>query len=189
MDLSKVTKGTIYKPYWQTMLPAAGINTRLRLAAYFAQCDHESAGFTAVVEKLNYSATALMATFPRHFNDAQLAQRYARNPQMIANRVYANRMGNGDEASGDGWKYRGRGIIQLTGKNNYTAYNPSTLANPDIVAQPEHAVRSSIWFWTTNNLNRLADAQNFIGLTRRINGGTNGLAHRQQLYEQYLNLF
>jgi putative chitinase len=188
MDLSKV-KGNIYKPHWQVQLPVAGINTRLRLAAYFAQCDHESAGFTAVVENLNYSATALMSTFPRYFNDAQLAHRYARKPEMIANRVYANRMGNGDEASGDGWKYRGRGIIQLTGKNNYRAYSALALANPDIVAQPEHAVRSSIWFWTTNNLNALADAGDFITLTRRINGGTNGLAHRQQLYQHYLNIF
>jgi putative chitinase len=194
MNLDLVKKGDRFKPFWKTELPKAGINTPLRLAAYFAQCDHESMGFTAVTEILNYSEDGLINTFPKYFSrmpgtgKAHAAQ-YARKPEKIANLVYANRMGNGNEASGEGWKYRGRGIIQLTGKSNYAAYSPLAVINPDIVSQPEHAVKSSIWFWTSRNLNRLADVGDTVGITRIINGGVNGLSHRQQLYQQYLTIF
>lgn len=194
MNLDRLKKGERFKPFWQAELPKAGINTPLRLAAYFSQCDHESMGFTALVENLNYSEDALLNTFSKYFSRVQtpgkqLASAYARKPERIANLVYANRMGNGNEASGDGWRYRGRGIIQLTGKGNYAAYSPLAVASPDIVAQPEHAVKSSVWYWASRNLNRFADVGDVIGLTRAINGGTNGLAHRQQLYQQYLTIF
>jgi putative chitinase len=163
------------------------INTPARQAAFIAQIAHESGQFSHIQENLNYSASGLLKTFGKYFN-AKTAQQYARAPQSIANRVYANRMGNGDFASGDGWKYRGRGLIQLTGRANYYACGKGLgidlLSNPDALLDPAIACRSAAWFWKTNGLNELADAGKFETITRRINGGTKGLEERKFFYER-----
>ncbi len=161
------------------------ITTQEQVAGFLAQCSHESAGFTAVKENLNYSAEALRRVFPKYFPTDEIAQQYHRNPEKIANKVYGNRMGNGDEASGDGYKYCGRGLIQLTGKNNYQAFSkavdiPDIMEDPSMVEGPELAVLSAGWFWHTNNLN--AKASDIKALTKAINGGFIGLDHREQLY-------
>lgn len=159
-----------------------------RQAAFLAQCAHESATFKAVKENLNYSATALRKVFGKYFPTDELVAEYARQPEKIANRVYANRMGNGDEASGDGWKYRGRGLIQLTGKNNYTACGNALFINlidgPEWLETPQGAVQSALWFWNENNLNTYADAEDIRGMTKRINGGYHGLDDRIQKYNK-----
>ena len=158
-----------------------------RMAAFLAQVAHESGGFNAVQENLNYSAQGLRKTWPKRFPTLAIAQQYARNPQKIANKVYANRMGNGSEASGDGWKFRGRGLIQLTGKDNYTRFAKSIGMTLDEAVKyletPEGAVASAGWFWDANKLNIYADKGDFTGLTRRINGGTIGLADRKHHYD------
>ncbi|MGE4278654.1 MAG: glycoside hydrolase family 19 protein [Magnetospirillum sp.] len=162
-----------------------GIDTPLRLAAFLAQIAHESGQLRALVENLNYSADALLRVFPRHFNAGQAAA-YARQPQRIGSRVYANRMGNGDETSGDGWHYRGRGLIQVTGKTNYaacgTALGLDLIAQPELLEQPGPAARSAAWFWHRNGLNRPADARDIKTITRRINGGLTGLEDRKVHY-------
>lgn len=164
------------------------ITTKKQLAMFLAQCVHESAGFATLVENLNYSQEGLLKTFPKYFPTAALAASYARKPVAIASRVYANRMGNGNEASQEGHKYRGRGCIQCTGKDNVTAcsqfiFNDTRLVdNPDWLATPEGAMASACWFWSSNNLNKFADVGDIVGCTRRINGGTIGLAHRRALY-------
>jgi len=159
-----------------------------RQAAFLAQTAHESASFTAVKENLNYSAIGLRKIFPKYFPTDELAAQYARQPWKIANRVYANRMGNGDEASGDGWKYRGRGLIQLTGKNNYvscgTDIGKDLTADPLWLESPEGAVKSALWYWNKNSLNTYADAEDIRGMTKRINGGYHGLDDRLQKYER-----
>ena len=161
-------------------------NTVYRQAAFLAQTAHESASFTAVAENLNYSATGLRKVFSKYFPTDEIAAQYARQPWKIANRVYANRMGNGDEASGDGFKYRGRGLIQLTGKNNYIECGISL--HKDLVNDPfwleteEGAVSSALWYWQQNNLNSYADREDIRGMTRVINGGYNGLADRIEKY-------
>jgi putative chitinase len=161
------------------------INTPDRIAGFLSQLAHESAGFTATSENLNYSAEALCRVWPSRFN-AGNCQEYARNPEKIANKAYSSRMGNGDELSGDGWKYRGRGLIQLTGKENYTRFAAATgvdaVENPELVAEPTLAALSAGWFWSTNGLNALADAKDIVGMTKRINGGTHGLDDRQAKY-------
>jgi len=170
-------------------LKSSTINTKLRLAHFLSQCAHESSYFNVLTENLNYSRDGLLKIFPKYFTPATAAD-YARKPQKIASRVYANRMENGPESSGDGWKYRGRGIIQLTGKSNYTRCsqalykNLMLIENPDLLLDKSVAVRAAIWFWETNSLNQLADADNIIGVTKRINGGTIGLAHRTQVLDQ-----
>ena len=162
-----------------------GITTPLRFCHFIAQLALESGEFRYVEENLNYSADRLMVVFPKYFKDKATAQRYARHPEMIANRVYANRMGNGDEASGDGWKYRGRGYIQLTGKQNYLAYETSGFCNGKLTAHPEWLVKSpgriksALWFWYKSGCNKLADADDIRTITQRINGGMNGFADRQ----------
>ena len=153
-----------------------------RAAHFFAQTAHETGGFKAFSENLNYSAQGLMNTFKKYFPTLESAQPYARQPEKIANRVYANRMGNGDEASGDGWRYCGRGLIQLTGKDNYTFFAGS-LGIPveeaaDYLATFEGAAQSACFFWEQNKLNRFADANDVKGLTRAINGGQIGLEDR-----------
>jgi putative chitinase len=157
-----------------------------RMAAFLAQVAHESGGFNFTKEGLNYSAQALNRTFKKYFPTVASAQPYARNPQKIANKVYANRMGNGPESSGDGYKFCGRGLIQLTGRNNYTRFATAIGKTLDEAIQyletPEGAVASAAWFWDVNKLNIYADKGDFVGLTRRINGGTNGLADRQHHY-------
>ena len=165
------------------------INTPERQAGFIAQCAHESGMFKFVEENLNYSDKALLSVFGKYFN-ADTAVQYARKPEMIANRVYGNRMGNGDEASGDGWKYKGRGLIQLTGKENYTRFGNAIgvdiVNNPELVATPEYATLSAGWFWSANGLNKLADAKDILGMTKRINGGTIGLDHRTELYNKLM---
>lgn len=167
-------------------------NTK-RISAFLAQLAHESAGFTATQENLNYGAKGLMLTFKKYFPNIEIAKLYERKPQMIANRVYANRMNNGDEASGDGYKFRGRGLIQLTGKDNYTRFANSigkTLEDTIIFLEtPEGAVSSAGWFWDVNKLNIYCDLDDFAGLTRRINGGTNGLEDRKHHYHLALEFF
>ena len=171
------------------------INTPLRLAHFLAQCGHESGGFRATKENLNYSAKGLVGTFKKYFPTEAAAAAYARNPQKIANKVYANRMANGDEASGDGFKFRGRGYIQLTGRANYTefgkAINENITANPDVVSD-KYALLSAAWFWSKNGLNKLADggATDAVvtSITRRVNGGTIGLADRIKHFKEYHTL-
>lgn len=162
-----------------------GIDTPLRLAAFLAQIAHESGQFRTLAENLNYSAEALLRVFPRHF-DATQATAYARQPERIGSRVYANRMGNGAEASGDGWRYRGRGLIQVTGHDNYaacgTALGLDLIAQPELLEQPAPAARSAAWFWHKNGLNRPADARDIKTITRRINGGLTGLDDRKAHY-------
>lgn len=162
-------------------------NTKQRLACYLAQIIHESGGFNLVVENLNYSAEGLMTVFKKYFPTIEMAREYARKPEKIANLVYANRMSNGPESSGDGWKFRGRGLIQLTGRHNYTKFaNGLGISLDECVAYmetPEGAVSSSGWFWDNNDLNSYCDNNDFIGLTKRINGGTNGLQDRIHHYE------
>lgn len=174
------------------VLPDYGIDTPEREAAFLAQCVHESGGFNAIKENLNYKATSLQKVFPKYFPTPELAQEYANNPSKIANRVYANRMGNGDEDSGDGYKYCGRGLIQLTGKNNYQAFADSLEGNledvPEYLGTFEGAVQSACWFWEANNLNVLADAQDILALTKRINGGTIGLEDRIKHYNHALEV-
>jgi putative chitinase len=165
------------------------INTPERQAGFIAQCAHESGMFKAVKENLNYSDKALLGVFPKYFNADNVAS-YARQPEKIANRVYGNRMGNGDEASGDGFRYCGRGLIQLTGKDNYKRFSDSVgvdfVASPELVETPQYAVLSAGWFWSANGLNKLADAKDIVGMTKRINGGTIGLDHRTELYNKLL---
>jgi putative chitinase len=162
-------------------------NTPQRLACFLAQISHESGGFNFVKENLNYGAKGLMATFKKYFPTEDLAKQYERKPAMIANRVYANRMGNGPESSGDGYKFCGRGLIQLTGKDNYTRFaNALEISVDECVAYmetPEGACSSAGWFWDSNSLNNYCDRGDFVGLTKRINGGTIGLADRQHHYE------
>jgi putative chitinase len=165
------------------------INTPDRIAGFLSQIAHESAGFTATRENLNYSAEALCRVWPSRFNAAN-CQEYARNPEKIANKAYSSRMGNGDEESGEGAKFLGRGLIQLTGKDNYTRFSNAVgvdaVENPELVAEPEMAALSAGWFWSTNGLNALADAKDVVGMTKRINGGTHGLDDRQAKYAAVL---
>lgn len=167
------------------------ITTPARQSAFLAQCAHESAGFSRLAENLNYSAAGLAVTWPGRFRGADgqpsaLALAYQRRPVVIANHVYANRMGNGSEESGDGWRYRGRGLLQITGRGMYQrcgeALGLPLLEQPDLLLQPEPAALSAAWFWQSNGLNALADAGDFEAITRRINGGLNGLAERKVLW-------
>lgn len=171
------------------------INTPLRLAHFLAQCGHESGGFKATQENLNYSAEGLSKIFHKYFPDEATATAYARQPQKIANRIYGNRMGNGDEASGDGWKYHGRGYIQLTGKDNYTAFAKASGAdcvnNPDSVATT-YALLSAAWFWQSRSLNtssdKGADDAVVTEITKKVNGGTLGLEDRKAHFASYYQL-
>lgn len=175
-----------------TLLPKYDIDTVDRVAAFLAQCGHESLDFTVLRENLNYSAKGLRATFKRYFKDDATALKYERKPEMIANRVYANRMGNGDEASGDGWKYRGRGAIQLTGKENYSNFAKSIEKPIEETIQYletlEGALESACWFWKRNGLNEIADKKDIVLMTKRINGGTIGLEDRRKHYEHNLKV-
>lgn len=162
------------------------INTVNRLAAFLAQTAHESGMYTAHLENLNYSSDSLQKVFGKYFPTKALADAYARNPEKIANRVYANRMGNGDEHSGDGWRYRGRGWLQITGHDNVAAF-AKTINVPiaDAVAYletPEGGFMGAGWFWSTNGLNALADKGDIVSISKRVNGGTNGLEERVAYY-------
>lgn len=171
------------------------INTPLRLAHFLSQCAHESGGFKFVTENLNYSTMGLKKVFPKYFTQPGLAEAYARKPEKIASRVYGNRMGNGPESSADGWKYRGRGYIQLTGKSNYAAFdkfvNEDIIANPDLVAT-NYPLLSAAWFFHKNGINSVSDkgATDAVvtSVTKRVNGGTNGLADRLKYFKKYYTL-
>ncbi len=171
------------------------LNTPLRLAHFLAQTGHESGGFKATTENLNYGVTGLMSTFKKYFPTETLALQYQRKPEMIANRVYASRMGNGPEASGEGFKFRGRGYIQLTGKDNYKAFDAvvpeDILANPDLVAS-KYPLLSAAWFFQKNGLHKIADegATDAVitKVTKRVNGGTIGLADRIKHFKEYYSL-
>jgi putative chitinase len=188
-----------YVEHWHNalaqLLPDYEINTPQRIAAFIAQCAHESAGFTALKENLNYKPATLRKIFGKYFpNDAIAAEYCSRSnkQQAIANKVYANRMGNGDEASGDGWRYAGKGLIQLTGKENYTWFAASLGITVEEASEYlltfEGAAQSACWFWETNNLNQWADKGDILTLTKRINGGTIGLDDRIKHYEHALHV-
>jgi len=175
-----------------SILPQYNINTIHCVAGFLAQCGHESNGFTVLSENLNYGAAGLKTVFGKYFKTTDPLQ-YERKPEKIANHVYCNRMGNGDEASGDGWKYRGRGPIQITGKNNYTSFSTDmgidVMTSPDMVSTNKRvALLSAIWFWNKNDLNTIADNNDIKGMTQRINGGVNGLAERTKLYNKALGI-
>ena len=176
-------------------LPEYQITTVERVAMWLAQMGHESGDFRALSENLNYGANGLMGTWPKYFPAAGTANRYARQPELIANRAYANRMGNGPESSGDGWKYRGRGILQITGKSNYlqcsqTLYGDANilLESPDLLSEVDGAVRSACWFWNNHNLNAYSDARDVVTVTKKINGGTNGLDDRTRRWNHNLQV-
>ena len=189
-----------YLDYWYDamvqILPEYEINTPQRVASWLAQTAHESGYFKFLKENLNYRATSLRKVFGKYFPTDEMAQDYASRPnkqEAIANRVYANRMGNGDEASGDGFRYLGRGLIQLTGKNNYTLFAASIDTPleeiPEYLQTFEGAVQSACWFWDQNNLNRFADSGDIVTMSKRINGGTIGMEDRIMKYEKCLKLF
>ena len=182
--------------YWYPelteMLPIFGITTVARVAAFVAQTAHESGGYRHLKENLNYKAEQLMKTWPKRFPTMEIANQYARQPEKIANKVYADRMGNGDEASGDGWRYCGRGLIQLTGKDNYSRFAEyagiAVEDAPGYIETPRGAVHSACWFWYVNDCNTYADASDIEGLTKRINGGQIGLADRIAHYNHAIDV-
>ncbi|MDO7173837.1 glycoside hydrolase family 19 protein [Mariniflexile sp. AS56] len=186
-------KAVTYLPHVDTVLPNFGIDTPLRKAHFLSQLAHESGGLKYTQENLNYSAEGLRNVFGKYFKTNEIARDYARKPEKIANRVYANRMGNGSEESGDGWKFRGRGLIQLTGKENYQKFGHDhgvdCVNNPDSILDPELALTSACWFWKKNNINVYADADDIHMVTKRINGGTNGLLHRQHYLDSFKRLY
>lgn len=192
IDYSKLNKHLTTEVFDQILDVALlyKIDTPLRLAHFLAQCHHESNGFRVVEENLNYSAKGLLKTFPKYFNEKS-AEEYAHNKVRIASRVYANRMGNGSEETQDGWKYRGRGYIQLTGKDNYTAFNDrlpeDIINNPDLVAT-KYPMLSAAWFWDQNKINEICDNGNVTDVTRKVNGGLNGIEDRMQLFEHYSDI-
>lgn len=173
-------------------MPSYKINNLPRVSAFIAQCGHESQGFRRMVENLNYSATALMGTWPKRFNEDK-ANQYARKPEAIANYVYANRMGNGDEASGDGWKHRGKGLIQVTGKENQQAFADHVgMALDQVLGYMltiEGAVHSACWLWANFGCNAIADTGDMKALTKRINGGLIGLIERNELFALVNRIF
>lgn len=179
----------VFVPVLNTAMNRYQIVGTKRIAAFIAQVGHESGHLTRLVENLNYGADALRKTWPNRFG-VELATVAARKPEQIANIAYGNRMGNTEQ--GDGWKYRGRGLIQITGKNNYRACGEALgldlIAQPELLEKPQNACMSAAWFWATNGLNTLADAGKFDAITQRINGGQNGAADRQALYARALKV-
>ena len=176
---------------FDNLLSPAGIDSKERVCMFLAQCGHESGGFSKFTENLNYSAKGLRGTFPKYFPDDATAIAYERKPEKIANKVYGGRMGNGPESSGDGFKYRGLGLIQLTGKDNFSAFSKDSgidaVNNPDLLATDMSiAIKSAIWFWNKNNLNKFADAKDITGATKKINGGTIGLDDRTSRYNKLI---
>ena len=188
-----------YVEHWhhalEQLFPDYDINTPKRMAAFIAQCAHESGGFMVLKENLNYKPASLRKLFPKYFPNDQIAQQYCSKPnkqEAIANRIYADRMGNGSESSGDGYRFCGRGLIQLTGRSNYQSFADSLEMKiedvPEYLATFEGAAQSACWFWETNGLNKYADAGDILGLTKRINGGTIGLEDRKKHYEHALHV-
>lgn len=197
----------VWLPHVQNAMARFGVETERQVAAWLAQTAHESGGYTMLVENLNYRAATMATCWPARFGvknpdgtwakdakGARVPNKFAlaleRKPEMIANVVYSSRMGNGPVESGEGWKYRGRGLKQLTGKENYTrcskALELDLVADPDLLLQPQGAALSAAWFWATNKCGPLADAGDFVGLTKRINGGTIGLPDREKRYKAVL---
>lgn len=174
------------------LLPQYDINTPMRVAAFLAQCGHESGGFIFLRENLNYRAETLLRQWPKRFPTMEIAKMYERKPEMIANRAYANRMGNGDEASGDGWRYCGRGLIQLTGKDNYQDFADSIETPieeiPEYLATFEGATQSACWFWDSRSLYKEADVADIKTMTKKINGGLIGLEDRFKHYQHALEI-
>lgn len=196
-QLAQIIPGNPFVDHWHealcTILPDYEINTPQRVAAFLAQCAHESGGFRALKENLNYKAESLVKVFGKYFPNMDIANQYAHNQEKIANRVYGGRMGNGPEESGDGFKYCGRGLIQLTGKQNYTKFAESIDTPveeiPEFLATFEGAIQSACWFWEVNNLNQYADSGDILTMTKRINGGTIGLEDRKKHYAHALHVF
>lgn len=195
-QLSKILKNNKNVDEWYNLcvefFPKYGITTNDRIAAFLAQTGHESANFTVIEENLNYSTEGLRKVFSKYFHSSTIAKRYAHQPEKIASRVYANRLGNGSEASREGWTYRGRGLIQLTGKSNYQLfanYIGKTLDETRAyLSTRKGAFESACWFWQTKNLNNYADKKDIVGMTKLINGGTNGLDDRKAKYLHALSV-
>lgn len=185
-----------WKDWYDAMceiLPLWSVDTIERVAGFIAQCGHESGGFRVLSENLNYSAKALNSIFPKYFRRAgRDANEYHRQPEKIANVIYANRMDNGDTDSGDGWRFRGGGILQLTGRYNYTQFGKAVEKSPDeaveYVRTKAGALDSACWFWDTNNINKYCDDMDIVGMTKRINGGTIGLDDRKKHYLHALDV-
>ena len=195
-QLAQMVPGNPYIDHWyealEQLLPDYDINTPQRVAAFVAQCAHESGGFKFLKENLNYKAESLSRVWPKYFKDPVIAKQYAHNQEMIANRAYGGRMGNGPEESGDGWKFCGRGLIQLTGRSNYQSFADSIETDindiPEYLQTFEGAVQSACWFWENNNLNKWADAGDVEKMTKIINGGTLGLEDRKKHYQHALHI-
>lgn len=185
----------LFVPVFNEWSDAFGINTPMRAALFLANVMHESSCLNRLEENLNYSAEGLMRTWPSRFPTREKAEKYARKPQAIANYVYANRMGNGSESSGDGWKYRGRGAIQITGFQTYAMYEKSGFCNGNLTSHPEWlakspgAWKSAMWYWKANGLNSIADRGDSEAVCRRINGGLNGLADRNYYFRKFKREF
>lgn len=196
-QLREIIPKNPYLQYWynalEQLLPQYQIDTPQRLAAFLAQCAHESGNFVFIKENLNYKWQSLRKVFPKYFPTDALAQQYEKQPERIANKIYANRMGNGPEDSGDGYKFCGRGLIQVTGRDNYSWFAASLDISPEEASEYmetfEGAAQSACWFWETNNLNQWADRGDIVTLTKRINGGTIGLEDRQKHYQHALHVF
>jgi putative chitinase len=191
-QLQRLGIGLEWVPALNDTFAKFGIATVNQQAAFIGQCAHECNHFKTLQENLNYKAQTLFEKFHKYFPTMELATQYAHNPAKIANRAYANRCGNRDEASGDGWRFHGRGCIQLTFHDNYwhcgQAAGVDFVANPDLVAQPKYAALSAGWFWSTHGCNALADARDWMGLTKKINGGTFGLDERVGLIKQAISV-
>jgi putative chitinase len=198
-QLAQIIPKNLYIDQWcdalNKLLPDYSIDTPERVASFLAQCAHESGGFVFLKENLNYRAASLRKIFPKYFPTDELANQYASLPnkaEAIANRIYANRMGNGPEESGDGFRYCGRGLIQLTGKNNYSNFADSVETPVEETSAYletfEGAVQSACWFWDTNRLNQFADSGDIDTMTRRINGGLHGIDDRKARYNQALSV-
>lgn len=175
----------------QKHLPPANITSLNKVSMFLAQTLHESAGYSRLEENLNYSSTALLRVFKKYFNQ-EIAKEYHRKPELIANRVYANRMGNGPELSGDGWKYRGKGLIQITGRNNHQLFADflriSLKEALQYMTTKEGAVHSAVWYWNVNRLNAPSEAADIVRVTKIINGGTNGLPDREEQFTRILGI-
>ena len=195
--LAQVIPGNPYLDHWfhalSEILPEYDINSPKRVAAFLAQCAHESGGFKFLKENLNYKAESLVKVFPKYFKTLDEAKKYEKQPEKIANKIYGGRMGNGPESSGDGFRYCGRGLIQLTGKDNYTLFAASIDTPiediPEYLQTFEGAVQSACYFWESTGLNKEADAGDIKTMTRKINGGYIGLDDRIKHYEHALHIF
>jgi putative chitinase len=189
-QLAKIIPGNQYVAEWHnaltTILPEYDIWTPERVAHFMAQTAHESGSYSALTENLNYRAETMRKVFPKYFPTAAIAESFVGHPDRLANKVYGNRMGNGDEASGDGYRFRGRGLIQLTGRENYTRFAESIEMPVNDASEYletfEGAVQGACWYWEDKNLNALADANDIIAITKKINGGTIGLEDRKARY-------